>query len=71
MQKKKNKPAETENETCREHSENLIENEKYLRKRELQRALLNKLVGSAKTTVLSDNASALPQDKPSKLSPNK
>ena len=45
MQKKNKLPSETEMGTNPADSENLIENVKYIKKLELQRTVLNKLVG--------------------------
>lgn len=57
MQKKNKLPSETEMETNPADSENLIENVKYIKKLELQRTVLNKLVGPEINSALNTGGS--------------
>ncbi|MBI3139985.1 MAG: hypothetical protein HYZ15_15515 [Sphingobacteriales bacterium] len=61
MRKKKKPAAETEpkENTGQENSDSLTENAKYIKKLELQRLVLNKLVSSDR--ILSDQNNAEPE----------
>jgi len=48
MQKSNKHPTEPETDNCQESSENISENEKYIKKLALQRSVLNKLVDNSK-----------------------
>jgi hypothetical protein len=52
MQKTNKRKAETDKESFLADSENLIENVKYIKKLELQRTVLNKLVGPEINTAM-------------------
>jgi len=53
MQKGNKHPTEPETDICQEISENISENEKYIKKLALQRSVLNKLVDNSKTLTSS------------------
>jgi hypothetical protein len=46
MPKRNKHPAEHENEVCSAHSDNVIENVKYVKMLELQRTVLNKIIST-------------------------
>ncbi|MEI6061210.1 MAG: hypothetical protein WCR72_10905 [Bacteroidota bacterium] len=54
MPKKNKHPSDSENVSCPSDSENSIENIKYIKKLELQHAVLSKLMESGNTRPLAD-----------------
>jgi hypothetical protein len=50
MRKNNKHPSETQTDDCSAISENISENEKYIKKLALQRSVLNKLVDTGKVT---------------------
>ena len=56
MQKKRQHLSESENENLEDNSENSVEYIKYIKKLELQRIVLNKIVNSDLSPVTSDSS---------------
>ncbi len=58
MQKKKSNPTEPEDEMPSSNSENSIEYEKYIKKLELQRLVLNKIVNHDLNQTATDTSNS-------------